>query len=97
MIFCGITLLLTFGDVELYPGPKKTKFLFNFITFPYVKIGKQVIRKSNNIKTQKSIIILGDSMVKHINEWEISKRLQSDCKGYVKQFSGARAKCIKTI
>ena len=29
-------------------------------------------------------------MVKHINGWEISKRLQSDCKVYVKQFSGAR-------
>ena len=24
-----------------------------------------------------------------------SKRLQSDCKVYVKQFSGARAKCMK--
>ena len=34
-------------------------------------------------------------MVKHINGWEISKRLQSDCKVYVKQFSGARTKCMK--
>ena len=34
-------------------------------------------------------------MVKHINEWKISKRLQSDCKVYVKQFSGARTKCMK--
>ena len=56
---------------------------------------KQVIRKNNDIKTQKSVIILGDSMVKHINGWEISKRLQSDCKVYVKQFSGARTKCMK--
>ena len=29
-------------------------------------------------------------MVKHINEWEISKRLQTDCKVYLKQFSGAK-------
>ena len=50
--------------------------------------------KNNNIKTQKSVIILDDSMVKHINIWEISKRLQSDCKIYVKQFSGD-TKCIK--
>ena len=50
---------------------------------------KQVIRKNNEIKTEKSIIIFGDSMVKHLNEWEISKRLISDCKVYVKQFSGA--------
>ena len=41
---------------------------------------KQVIIKNNDTKTQKSVIILGDSMVKHINGWEISKRLQSDCK-----------------
>ena len=31
-------------------------------------------------------------MVKHINGWEISKRLQSDCKVYVKQFLVARTK-----
>ena len=36
---------------------------------------KQVIRKNNDVKTQKVVIILGDSMVKHINGWEISKRL----------------------
>ena len=34
-------------------------------------------------------------MVKHINGWEISKRLQSDCKVYVKQFSDARTQCMK--
>ena len=56
---------------------------------------KQINRKSNDTKTQKLIIILGDVMVKHINGWEISKRLQSDCKVYVKQFSGARTKCMK--
>ena len=45
---------------------------------------KQVIRKNNGIKTPKSVIILGDSVVKHINGWEISKCLQSHCKVYVK-------------
>ena len=34
-------------------------------------------------------------MVKHINGWEISKRLQSDCKVYVKQFSGVKTKCME--
>ena len=52
-------------------------------------------RKNNDIKTQKSVIILGDSMVKHNNGWKISKRLQSDCKVYVKQSSVARTKCMK--
>ena len=34
-------------------------------------------------------------MVKHINGLEISKRLQSDCKVYVKQFSDARTTCMR--
>ena len=34
-------------------------------------------------------------MVKYINGWEISRRLQSDCKVHVKQFSGAKTKRIK--
>ena len=38
---------------------------------------------------------MGDSKVKHINRWKISKRLQSDCKVYMKQFSGAKTKCMK--
>ena len=33
---------------------------------------KQEIRKNNDIKIQKSVIILGDSMVKHIHGWEIT-------------------------
>ena len=38
------------------------------------------------IPKQKLVIILGDSMVKHINEWEISKCLQFDCKLHVNSF-----------
>ena len=56
---------------------------------------KPVIRKNSDSITQKSVIIFGDSMVKHINGWEISKCLQSDCKVYMEQFSGARTKWIK--
>ena len=54
-----------------------------------------MIRRINDCKAQKSVKILGDSKVKHINGWEISKRLQSDWKVYVKQFSGATIKCLK--
>ena len=56
---------------------------------------KQEIRKNNDIKIQKSVINLGDSMVKHIHEWEIFKHLQSYGKIYVKQFSGARTKFME--
>ena len=38
---------------------------------------------------------MSDSIVKHINGWGSSKSLQSDCKVYLKQFSGARTKCMK--
>ena len=56
---------------------------------------KQVIRKNNSIKKQRLVIILGSSMVKYINGWEIFKLLDSDCKLYVKQFSAARSNCVK--
>ena len=56
---------------------------------------KRIIRKSNDSKTKRLVIILGNSMIKQVNGWEISKRLQSDCKIYMKQFSGAKTKCMK--
>ena len=34
-------------------------------------------------------------MIKHVNGWEISRRLQGNCKVYVKHFSGAKTKCMK--
>ena len=37
---------------------------------------------------QKSVITLGDSMIKHVNGWEISRKLQGHCEVYVKHFSG---------
>ena len=53
--------------------------------------------KTDNEKSQeqKSIIILGDSMIKHVNGWKISQKLQGNCKVYVKHFSGAKTKCMK--
>ena len=34
-------------------------------------------------------------MLKRANGWEISMRLESDCKVYLKNFSEARTKCTK--
>ena len=34
-------------------------------------------------------------MIKHVNGWEISRKVQGNCKGYVKHFSGAKTKCMK--
>ena len=34
-------------------------------------------------------------MIKHVNGWEISRKLQGNCKVYVKHFSRAKTKCMK--
>ena len=34
-------------------------------------------------------------MIKHVNSWEISRKLQGNCKVYVKHFSEAKTKCMK--
>ena len=67
----------------------KTQVLVILITTNRIK------QKVTNHK-QKSVIILGDSsMIKHVNGWEISRKLQGNCKVYVKHFSGAKTKCMK--
>ena len=54
---------------------------------------QKLIMKKNH--KQKSVIILGDSMIKYVNGWEISRKLQGNCKVYVKHFSGAKTKYMK--
>ena len=44
-------------------------------------------------KKGKSVVMLGDSMVKHINGWEMSKRIKN-CKAYVRSFAGAKVQCM---
>ena len=41
-----------------------------------------------NDSLKKKIIILGDSIVKHVNRWEISRKLKN-CRAKVMSFSGA--------
>ena len=41
------------------------------------------------------MIILGDSMTKLLNGWEMAKRIQSNCKIYVKTFSRATVSCVE--
>ena len=41
------------------------------------------------------MVILGDSMTKLVNGWEMTKRIQSNCKIYVKTFSGATVSCME--
>ena len=55
-------------------------------------------KKSNNLSTsfiseKKNIVILGDSVIKHVNGHDMSKKLKN-CKVYVKSFSGSKVRCI---
>ena len=45
-------------------------------------------------KNEKSIFVIGDSMVKQLNGWEMSKKLNANCKVFVKTFSGAKRTCM---
>ena len=52
--------------------------------------GKPVVNKNK----QKGFI-LGDSIVKHIQGWEITKKLGNKQKAYVRQFSGSKVSYMK--
>ena len=41
------------------------------------------------------MVILDGSITKLLNGWEMTKRIQSDCKIYVKSFSGATVSCME--
>ena len=56
-------------------------------------------KKSNNshtsvISEKKNIVILGDSTIKHVNAYEMSKKFEN-CKIYLKIFSGSKVRCMK--
>ena len=51
-------------------------------------------KKSNNSSTsviseKDNIVIFGDSMIKHVNGYDMSKKLKH-CKVYIKSFSGSK-------
>ena len=47
--------------------------------------------KQKGEKNEKSIFVIGDNMVKHLNGWEMSN---ANCTVFVKTFSGAKTTCI---
>ena len=56
--------------------------------------GKDKYNNVNKSDTAEKNVILGDSIVKHVNGWEIAKKLPN-CKVYAKSFSGAKVRCMK--
>ena len=53
----------------------------------------QEIRKTPENKN-KRLFILGDSIAKHINGYDISRQIEN-CRVYVKGFPGAKTECMK--
>ena len=45
-------------------------------------------------KTKKNVIILGDSVIKHVNGYDIARKLDK-YKVFLKSFSGAKVRCLK--
>ena len=46
-------------------------------------------------KKKSNIYILGDSMVKHIEGWKLTRKTDKNHKIYVRSFPGAKVKCMK--
>ena len=44
---------------------------------------------------KRSVVVLGDSMTKLLNGWEMVKKLEATCKVFVKTFSGATVSCME--
>ena len=62
----------------------------NTVKREYIRFNKEndISNASNGTKTKnkvKSVVIIGDSMIKHLNGWDMStKAHKSECKIYVK-------------
>ena len=59
------------------------------------------LREKDQIKTKKLVVnerkkvfVLGDSMVKHIQGWDITKKLENKHKVYIRQFVGSKVICM---
>ena len=52
-------------------------------------------KERNDQSKEKSVAILGDSMVKHLNGYQISRKLPSKCKVYIRNFPGAKMRYLK--
>ena len=51
--------------------------------------------RDTNTKDMKEVFVFGDSMVEHVQGWDITERKDSKRKVYMRQFSGSKIDCIK--
>ena len=63
-------------------------------TFPEKDVTQSFNRKRPS-HDKKSVVILGDSMTKLLNGWDMAKKIQPNCKVFIKTFSGATVSCME--
>ena len=56
--------------------------------------GDSIGANNRGYEDKKNVIILGDSIIKHVNGYGIARTLNK-CKVSVKSFSGAKVRCLK--
>ena len=58
-------------------------------------LNQENVQKEHQQKEKaKSILIIGDSIIKHVNLWDLSKKLKPKCKVMVRSFPGATTQCM---
>ena len=73
---------------------KKKQQVQRKIVLKILQIQQKINRPNDQQKSRKSVVVLGDSMTKQLNGWEMLKRITTNCKIYVEIFSGATPTCI---
>ena len=91
MAFTNDFILQSKSVIETVQADHTTKII--------AKDNNRSVKKSNNSSTsvisgKRNIVILGDSMIKHVNGYNMSKRFKN-CKEYVKSFSGSKVRYMK--
>ena len=66
----------------------------NQATFPEKDVMQSFNRKRPS-HDKKSVVILGDSMTKLLNGWDMAKKIQTNCKVFIKTFSGETVSCME--
>ena len=57
-------------------------------------MGDSISVNNGGHEDKKNVIILGDSVIKHVNGYDIARKLDK-CKVFVKSVSGAKVRCLK--
>ena len=58
------------------------------------EIESSISINNRGYEDKKNVIILGDSIIKHVNGYDVAGKL-NNCKVFVKSFSGAKVRCLK--